>query len=79
VKSLNRITNLRLKKLLIHLLKLRKGLSENVNEFHLQTVLLKAQQVQIFKATLRTMTSTSFIIELKKKADLKKISSKTAA
>jgi len=79
VKSLDRITNLRPKELPIHLPKHRKGLPENVNEFHLQTVLLKAQHVQILEATPRTTTSTPSIVGSKKEAGLEEISSKTAA
>ena len=79
MKSLDRITNLRPKELLVHLSKLRKGLRGNVNESYLQTVLLKAQHVQIFIVISRTTTSISFSVESKKEAGLEEISSKTAA
>ncbi len=79
MKSLDRTTNLRLKELPVHLPKPRIGLSENVNESHLQTLLLKAQHVQIFVVTSRTTTSTSFNVESKKEAGLEEISSKTTA
>ncbi len=79
MKSLNRTTNLRLKELPVHLSKPRIGLLENVNESHLQILLLKAQHVQIFVVTPRTTTSTSFSVGSKKEADLKEISSKTTA
>jgi len=79
VKSLDRITKLRPKELPVHLPKPRKGLPENVNESHLQTVLLKAQHVQIFIVTPRTITSTPSNVGSKKEAGLEGISRKTAA
>jgi hypothetical protein len=79
VKSLDRITNLRPKELPVHLSKPRKGLPENVNEPHLQTVLLKAQHLQILVATPRITTPTPSIVGLKKEAGLEQILSKTAA
>jgi len=79
VKGLDRITNLRPKELLVHLSKLRKDLRGNVNESYLQTVLLKAQHVQIFIVISRTTTSTPSSVGSKKEAGLEEISSKTAA
>jgi len=79
VKSLDRTTNLRLKELPVHLPKPRIGLPENVNESHLQTLLLKAQHVQIFVVTPRTTTSTPSSVGSKKEAGLEEISSKTTA
>jgi len=67
VKSLDRTTNLRPKELLVHL-------PGNVNEFYLQTVLLKAQHVQILISR-----TTPFSVGSKKEAGLEEISSRTAA
>lgn len=77
MKSLDRIINLRSKELLIHLSNPVKALPKNVNEFHLQTVLL--QYVQVFEVTLRTATSAPSSVGSKKKAGLEEILSKTAA
>lgn len=79
LKSLDRITNLRPKELPVHLPEPRKGLPKNVNEPHLQTVLLKALYLQIFVVTPRTTTSTPSDVGSKKEAGLEEISSKTAA
>jgi len=79
MKSLDRITNLRPKELLVHFPKPKKGLRGNVNESYLQTVLLKAQYVQIFIVIPRTTTSTPSSVGSKKEAGLEKISSKIAA
>ncbi len=76
---MDKITKLRPKGLPVHLPKLRKGLSENVNESYVQIVLSKTQHVQIFLVTLRTTTSILFSVQLKKEANLKGISSKTGA
>ncbi len=78
-KSLDRITNLKPKELPVHLPEPRKGLLKNVNEYHLQTVLLKALYLQIFIVTPRTTTSTPSDVGSKKEAGLEEISSKTAA
>ena len=78
VKSLDRTTNLKPRELLVHLPKPRKGLPENVNESHLQTVLLKAQHAQIFVVTPRITTLTLSSVGSKKEAGLEEISTKTA-
>ena len=77
MKSLDRITNLRSKELPVHLPNPVKVLPENVNEPHLQTVLL--QYIQAFEVTLRTATSTPSSVGSKKEAGLEEISNKTAA
>lgn len=77
---MDKITYLRLKELPVHLHKPRRGLPENVDESHLQIVLLKAQHLQIFIVTPRTTTaSTPSSVGFKKEAGLEQISSKTSA
>ena len=80
VKSLDKITNLRPKELPVPLAKPRSALPKNVNESHLQIVLLKAQHLQIFRVTPRTTTaSTPSSVGSKKEAGLEHISRQTAA
>lgn len=80
VKSLDRTTTLKPKELPVHLPNPRKDLPKNVNEPHLQTVLLKAQHVQIFLAAPKSPASAStlFSVGSKKEAGLEGISIKTA-
>lgn len=77
MKRLDRITHLRPKALLIHLPNTGKALPENVNEIHLQNVLL--QHVQALIVTPRTATSTLFGVGSKKEAGLEDFLSRTAA
>jgi len=78
VKRLDRIIDLNLKELPIHLPSPEKTLLENVNEPHPQIVLLKAQHVQTFVVTLRITTLTPSSIRSKKEASLEEILSKIA-
>ena len=73
---MDRIIHLRLKELPVHLPNAGKALPENVNELHLQNVLL--QHVKAFVVTLRTANLTLSSVGSKKEVSLEEISSKTA-
>ena len=78
MKSLDKTTNLKPNELLIHLLKLSKGLLENIKESHLQTGWLDVQHVQIFGVTPRTINPAPSSVGSKKEAGLEEISSRIA-
>lgn len=78
MKSLDKITNLRLNELPVHLLRLSKGLLKSIEESHLQIGRLDAQYVQVFGVIPRTTTPALFSVGSKKEAGLEEISSKIA-